>query len=105
MSIVKVGVILSLELSFGVLHEVELDINEHAFEVVAILRYQLLHHANIVAVQLFMALLILDLLLLLEVKYFCEVGLRHFRGLFLWFYLVIRIRLQILIDVFKLGVT
>ena len=89
MAIMKVGVILGLELSLGVLHKVKLDIDEHALEVVPILGYKLSHHANVVAVQLFMAFLIFHFFLIFQGKNFCEVGFRHFRGFFLWFSFVI----------------
>ena len=89
MAIMKVGVILGLELSLGVLHKVKLDIDEHALKIVTILGYQLFHHAYIITVQLFMALFIFYFFLVFKGKDFREVRFCHFRRLFLWFFFVI----------------
>ena len=66
MSIEVVGLIFGLQLALGVLHKVGLDVSEHGREVFAVLTNQLLHHRDVVHVQLFVSLLVLDLGSVLE---------------------------------------
>jgi len=68
MPIEEIGLILRLQLAFRVLHKVGLDVSEHGREVVAVLADQLLHYRDVVHVQLFMSLLVLDLSSVFELK-------------------------------------
>ena len=61
MPIEEIGLILGLQLALGVLHKVSLDVSEHGRVVIAVLPNQLLHHRDVVHVQLFVGLLVLHL--------------------------------------------